>query len=136
MGWVALDLCDGLSWVEFFWPIIVGWVKKSPQPDPCTPLTKIIVHVHMSILVNPSTHVFFPPSPSTLIPNFLPILGKKLFGRPHISFPSPPPNQTFSKKNFFPIFFFSTRPTIHSTKHIFNVELFATKYSNCFGFWD
>ena len=50
-----------------------------------------------------------PPPPPTLIPNFLPILGKKLFGRPHISFPSPPPNQTFSKKNFFPIFFFFLR---------------------------
>ena len=91
-------------------------------------------HVHMSILINPSTHVFFPPSPSTLIPNFLPILGKKLFSGSHISFPSPPPNQTFSKKkNFFLIFFFgSTLPTIHSTKHIFNVELFATKYSKLF----
>ena len=27
-------------WVvlNFFWPTMVSWVKKSPQPDPCTPL--------------------------------------------------------------------------------------------------
>ena len=29
MGWVGLN---------FFWHTIVGWVKNSPQPDPCTPL--------------------------------------------------------------------------------------------------
>ena len=29
LGWVGLD---------FFLPTMVGWVKKSPQPDPCTPL--------------------------------------------------------------------------------------------------
>ena len=29
MGWVRLN---------FFLPIIVGWVKKSPQPDPTRPM--------------------------------------------------------------------------------------------------
>ena len=34
----GLDLRDGLGWVEliFFLPTMVGWVKKSPQLDPCT----------------------------------------------------------------------------------------------------
>ena len=36
--WVGLDLCDGLGWVKFFWPTMVGWVKKSPQPDPIRPM--------------------------------------------------------------------------------------------------
>ena len=37
--WVGLDLCDGLGWVglNFFLPTMVGWVKKSPQPDPTQP---------------------------------------------------------------------------------------------------
>ena len=42
--WVELDLYDGLGWtymtgwvgLNFFLPTMVGWVKKSPQPDPCT----------------------------------------------------------------------------------------------------
>ena len=29
MGWVGLN---------FFLPTMVDWVKKSPQPNPCTPL--------------------------------------------------------------------------------------------------
>ena len=35
MGWTYV-----MGWVElnFFLPTMVGWVKKSPQPDPCTPL--------------------------------------------------------------------------------------------------
>ena len=83
-------------------------------------------HVHMSILINPSTHVFFPPSPSTLIPNFLPILGKKLFSGSHISFPSPPPNQTFSKKkNFFLIFFFLV---LHSLQFILQSTFLMLNY--------
>ena len=31
VGWV------GLGWI-FFWPTMVGWVKKSPQPDPTQPM--------------------------------------------------------------------------------------------------
>ena len=27
-----------VGWVEFFLPTMVGWVKKSPQLDLCTPL--------------------------------------------------------------------------------------------------
>ena len=34
IGWVGLN---------FFWPIIVGWVKKSPQPDPSTFLNVVMV---------------------------------------------------------------------------------------------
>ena len=37
LSWVELDLCDGLGWI-FFWPTMIGWVKISSQPDPCTPL--------------------------------------------------------------------------------------------------
>ena len=46
VGWVGLDLCDGLGWVEFFFypPWWVG--SKNPlnptQPDPCTPLKRSI----------------------------------------------------------------------------------------------
>ena len=36
--WVGLDLCDGLGWIEFFWPTMVGWVKKSPQHDQTRPM--------------------------------------------------------------------------------------------------
>ena len=38
--WVGLDLCDELGWVglNFFLPTMVGWVKKSPQPDPTQPI--------------------------------------------------------------------------------------------------
>ena len=32
--WVGL----GRAGLNFFLPTMVGWVKKSPQPDPCTPL--------------------------------------------------------------------------------------------------
>ena len=32
--WVRLDLCDRLDWVEFFWPTMVGWIKKSSRPNP------------------------------------------------------------------------------------------------------
>ena len=41
LGWVGLDLCDGLDWVGlnfFFLPTMMGWVKKSPQPDPTRPM--------------------------------------------------------------------------------------------------
>ena len=27
--WVGLDLCNRLGLVEFFLPIMIGWVKKS-----------------------------------------------------------------------------------------------------------
>ena len=42
MDWVGLNLCDGLSWVEFFFNP-PWWVRsKNPlnptQLDPCTPL--------------------------------------------------------------------------------------------------
>ena len=41
--WIGLGLVEFMhvvGWVRlnFFWPIMVGWVKKFPQPDPCTPL--------------------------------------------------------------------------------------------------
>ena len=68
----------------------------------------------------------------TLSLNFLLILGRKHFGRPgkkilkshHIFFPSPPPNQTLSKK--FSLIFFSFFPIlskIHSTKHTLSLLL-------------
>ena len=31
VGWIRLDLCDGLGWIEFFLPTIMGWVKKIPS---------------------------------------------------------------------------------------------------------
>ena len=35
-----VDLCDGLGWIglNFFLPIMMDWVKKSYQSDPCTPV--------------------------------------------------------------------------------------------------
>ena len=27
-----------VGWVEFFWPILVGWVKKPSQPDLIQPM--------------------------------------------------------------------------------------------------
>ena len=44
VGWVGLDWTYVMGWVElnFFLPNMVGWVKKSPQPNPCTPLFSTI----------------------------------------------------------------------------------------------
>ena len=44
MGWVGLNLCDGLGWIFFDPP---WWISsKNPfnltQPDPCTPLEQIL----------------------------------------------------------------------------------------------
>ena len=42
--WVGLDWIRLMWWIElgwFFLLTIMGWVKKSPQPDPCTPLINI-----------------------------------------------------------------------------------------------
>ena len=38
LGWIYV-----IRWVEFFLPIMMGWVKKSPQPDLCTPLIVFIM---------------------------------------------------------------------------------------------
>ena len=40
MGWVGSGWIYVMGWIglNFFLPTMVGWVKKSPQPDPCTPL--------------------------------------------------------------------------------------------------
>ena len=39
--WVGLGWTYVMSWVglNFFLSTMVGWVKKSLQPDPCTPLS-------------------------------------------------------------------------------------------------
>ena len=37
LGWVELIWWVGSGWI-FFWPTMVGWVKKSPQPDPTRPM--------------------------------------------------------------------------------------------------
>ena len=38
--WVGLGWTYVMGWVEFFFlSTMIGWVKKSSQPDPCTPLT-------------------------------------------------------------------------------------------------
>ena len=43
--WIGLDWTYVMGWVglNFFWPTMVGWVKKFPQPDPCILLLKVKV---------------------------------------------------------------------------------------------
>ena len=40
VGWVGLGWTYVMGWVglNFFWPTMVGWVKKFPQPDPTPPM--------------------------------------------------------------------------------------------------
>ena len=81
------------------------------------------VQVHMSIFVN-QEKMYTPPS-------FFPILGRKHFGGgprektlgPHHFLPSPPSNQTPTKKVFLPIFSskFSIHPISSLNKHTLNL---------------
>ena len=65
IGWIGLN---------FFWPTMVGWVKKSPQPDPCTPL--LFCSFFSSFFFSPwchfFSHFFFPfLTPVSLLLSFL-----------------------------------------------------------------
>ena len=55
--WVGLGRVGFMWWVglNFFWPTMVGWVKKSPKPDPTWPIHTPIIHYRpLSIL--PTRH--------------------------------------------------------------------------------
>ena len=64
LDWVRLDLCDGLGWVglNFFWPTMVGWVKKSSQPDSTRPMHTLNVchHCGVSGHIHPNCFKLFP----------------------------------------------------------------------------
>ena len=48
MGWVRLDLCDGLSWVEFFLTHHGGLGKKIPSTRPMhTPTYTMSLQVYL-----------------------------------------------------------------------------------------
>ena len=40
VNWVGLGWTYVMSWVglNFFWPTMMGWVKKFPQPNPTRPM--------------------------------------------------------------------------------------------------
>ena len=55
VGWVGLGWTYVMGWVgsNFFWPTMVGRVKKFPQPDPTRPMH---TPIHYKILKMFSTN--------------------------------------------------------------------------------